>query len=463
MNILILGAGRTGGTLAEQLASEEFDVTLVDNDERRLTELRGRLDIQTITGHASQPDVLRRAGAEDADMLIAVTSSDEVNMVACQVCYSLFQTHQKIARIRATAYTQRSDETQEGGEFFDSDHMPIDVIVNPERLVTEQIEQLLDHAGALQVLDFCAGRLQLMALSIERNDPLVDKPLSSLSERLPGVRSYPAAIFRRGQPFLPDQLTIVEPGDEICFLGERDHIARTLAELRPVPALKRVTIAGGGNIGFQLAEKIESKYTVRVIEFDQGRAEEISQRLDCLVVHGDATDGELLLNENIEHTDVFCALTNDNEVNIMSALLAKRLGAGQAMSLIAKPAYADLIHGTEVDIAISPQLATASTILTHVRRGHVQSVQRLRRGIAEAMELTVMGEARYSRVVGRPVNSLRLPPGTTVGAVVHDDEVILGGQGTHRLATGDTVILFLADRRRSRAVESLFGVGLGYF
>ncbi len=463
MNILILGAGRTGGTLAEQLASEEFDVTLVDQDERRLAELRGQLDIQTITGHASQPDVLRKAGAEDADMLIAVTTSDEVNMVACQVCYSLFQTHQKVARIRATAYTQRAEETERSHEFFDSDHMPIDVIVNPERLVTEHIEQLLEHPGALQVLEFCGGRLQLVAVSIDRHDVLVDQPLSSLAERLPGVRVYPAAIFRRGQPFLPDHLTTIEPGDEICFLGERDHIAHTLAELRPMPPVKRITIAGGGNIGFQLAQDIQSKYTVRVIEFDQVRADRISREFNGLVVHGDATDSELLLNENIERTDVFCALTNDNEANIMSALLAKRLGAKQAMSLVAKPAYADLIHGTEVDIAISPQLATASAILTHVRRGHVQSVQRLRRGIAEAMEVAVVGEAGYSRVVGRPVNSVRLPADTTIGAVVHDDEVILGGHSEHRLQTGDTVILFLADRRRSRAVENLFGVGLSYF
>ena len=463
MNILILGAGRTGGTLAEQLASEEFDVTLVDNDEHRLAELRGRLDIQTITGHASQPDVLRKAGAEDADMLIAVTSSDEVNMVACQVCYSLFQTHQKVARIRTTAYTQRADETKRESEFFDSDHMPIDVIVNPERLVTEHIEQLLEHPGALQVLDFCDGRLQLVAVSIDRDDPLLDAPLSSLSERLPGVRVHPAAIFRRGQPFLPDHLTTVEQGDEICFLGEREHIARTLAELRPVQPLKRITIAGGGNIGFQLAQKVESKLEARVIEFGQDRAEQISRQLNCLVIQGDATDSELLLNENIERTDVFCALTNDNEVNIMSALLAKRLGAKQTMSLIAKPAYADLVHATEVDIAISPQLATASAILTHVRRGHVQSVQRLRRGIAEAMEVTVMGEARHSRVVGKPVNSVRLPADTTIGAVVHEDEVILGGHSDHRFEPGDTAILFLADRRRSREVESLFGVGLGYF
>ena len=463
MNILILGAGRTGGTLAEQLASEEFDVTLVDQDERRLTELRGRLDIQTVTGHASQPNVLREAGAEDADMLIAVTSSDEVNMVACQVCYSLFQTHQKVARIRAEAYTQRADETKRANEFFDSDHMPIDVIVNPERLVTEQIEQLLDNPGALQVLDFCDGRLQLMAVAVDRNDPLVDAPLSSLSERLPGVRVHPAAIFRRGQPFVPDPLTTVEPGDEICLLGERDQIARSLAELRPMSALKRITIAGGGNIGFQLAQKVESRLAVRVIEFDQNRAEQISRQINGLVIHGDATDSELLLNENIERTDVFCALTNDNEVNIMSALLAKRLGAKQAMSLIAKPAYADLVHATEVDIAISPQLATASAILTHVRRGHVQSVQRLRRGIAEAMEVTVTGEARYSRVVDRPVNSIRLPQDTTIGAVLHGDEVILGGHSEHRLTTGDTVVVFLADRRRSRAVENLFGVGLSYF
>lgn len=463
MNILILGAGRTGGALAEQLASEDFDVTVVDSDGRRLSELRERLDIQTVQGHASQPDVLRQAGAEDADMLIAVTSSDEVNMVACQVCYSVFRTHQKIARIRSTAYTEKSNGGGKGNEFFTADHMPIDVIVNPEHLVTAHIRRLLDHPGALQVLDFCNGRLQLVTVPVLRGDILEGRSLDAIGERLPGIHVYPAAMFRDGQPLADPDGVAAEPGDEVCLLGEPSQLARALEAIRGAPRARRVLIAGGGNIGFQLAGEIAADYDVRVIEFRGDRADFISKHLDgAMVIHGDATDRDLLVDENIERVDAFCALTDDNEVNIMSALLAKRLGARQAMSLIAKPAYVDLVHGGEIDVAISPQLATASAILTHVRRGHVERVHRLRRGAAEAMEVVAEGEARYSRVVGRRLDSLRLPPGTTVGAVLHHDEVLLGA-ADHVLEQGDHVILILTDRRRVSAVETLFGVGLGFF
>ncbi|MEC9286659.1 MAG: Trk system potassium transporter TrkA, partial [Pseudomonadota bacterium] len=333
MKILILGAGKVGGTLAEHLASESFDVTVVDLDEHRLRELRDRLDIRTVYGHASRPDVLQQANADDADMLIAVTGSDEVNMVACQVSYSLFKTPMKIARIRASAYLTGSD-------FFTQDHMPIDVLINPEQVVTDQIKQLLQHPGALQVLDFAEGRVQLAAMRAYHDGPLVGQRIVTLRDHIPNVETRVAAIFRQGQPITPRWDTVVEAEDEVFFVAASENINAVMAEFRHVEKpFKRVMIAGGGNIGESLARSIESSFSVKVLEFSADRADAAAQRLDSsVVILGDATDRDLLIQENIERTDAFCAVTNDDEVNIMSSMLAKQLGVRQVMTLIGKPA-----------------------------------------------------------------------------------------------------------------------------
>ena len=457
MNILILGAGQVGGTLAEHLASEAFDITLVDIDGARLRELRDRLDIRTIHGYASHPDVLRDAGASDADMLIAVTPNDEVNMIACQVCYSMFGTPTKIARIRADSYHSRTG-------FFTKDHMPIDVLINPEHVVTEQIRELLEHPGALQVLDFADGRVKLVAVKAEHDSPLVGQNLRFLRSRMPKVDSRVAAIFRRGRAILPEGDTIIEPEDDVFFIAAADNINAVMAELRRVERpYKRVLIAGGGHIGEQLALAIQPLFSVKVIEHNAERARELAQRLDsAVVIHGDATDKELLLEENIERTDAFCAVTNDDEVNIMSSLLSKRLGVRQVMTLIGKPAYVDLMEGGDINVAISPQLATTSTILKHVRRADVARVHSLRRGAAEAIEAVVHGDARSSKVAGRCISDLKLPPGTTVGAVVRGDDVLIAHDDVV-IEQEDHVILFVTDKRRIPAVERLFQVGLSFF
>ncbi len=371
MKIIILGAGQVGGTLAEQMADEAFDITLVDIDGARLRALRDRLDIQTEEGMASHPDVLRRAGADDAEMLIAVTSSDEVNMVACQVGHTMFRTPTKIARVRAAAYHEH-----EG--FFSREHMPIDVLINPEEMVTDEIEGLLEFPGALQVLDFADGRLQLVAVRARRGGPLVHQGLDVLPEHIPGVSTRVVAIFRRGRAIVPSGSTVIEDGDEVFFIAARRHIPAIIAELgRSETAHKRIVIAGGGNIGSRLARSIEQRYSVKLIERGRERSERLSEQLGrTVVLHGDATDKELLLDENIDQTDVFCALTDDDEANIMSSMLAKQLGAGHVMTLIGKPAYVDLVQGGQIDVAISPQQATISTLLSHVRRGDVVRAHR---------------------------------------------------------------------------------------
>ncbi len=456
MKILILGGGQVGGTLAEHLAGEAFDVTVVDRDEERLGELRDRLDIQTVAGWASHPDVLRRAGVEDADMLIAVTGSDEVNMVACQVAYTHFRTPRKIARVRSAAYLHRDD-------FFDKDHVPIDVLINPEQVVTEQIRRLLEHPGALQVLDFVDGRVQLVAVRAYANSSLVGQELRLVRQQLPaGTRV--AAIFRQGSPILPTGGTSIEADDEVFFIAAAEHINAVMGEITQVErAFKRVMIAGGGQIGERLARAIEPYFSVKLIEYNRTRCERLAESLShTVVLQGDATDQDLLLDENIEQVDAFCAVTNDDEVNIMSSLMAKRLGVRQVMSLISKPAYVDLMQGGEIDIAISPQHTTTSEVLSYVRRADVARVHTLRRGAAEAIEAVAHGDAKNSKVVGKYVKEIDLPPGTTIGAIVRGDEVLV----THSevvVQPEDHIILFLTDKKYIPQVERLFQVGLSFF
>ncbi len=457
MKILILGAGQVGGTLADNLANEGFDITLVDSNEAVLDELRNKLDIQTVHGWASHPDVLRRAGADDADMLIAVTSSDEVNMVACQVCYSLFRTPTKIARIRSASYLDR-----EG--FFSGEHMPIDVLINPEQVVTDNIRQLLEHPGALQVLDFANGRVQLVAVKAYYGGPLVGQELRFLRQHMPKVDTRVAAIYRRDRAIIPKGNTVIEADDEVFFIAAREHINAVMSELRRVERpFKRVMIAGGGNIGQRLARSIEPYFTVKVIEYSKKRCDDLAETLhQSVVLNMDATDRERLLEENIEQCDVFCAVTNDDEVNIMSSLLAKRLGTRQAITLIGKPAYVDLVQGGDIEIAISPQQATTSSLLTYVRRADVARVHSLRRGAAEAMEAVAHGDARSSRVVGRAIGEIDLPAGTNIGAIARGDTVLIAHDDVV-VEPGDHVILFLVDKRQVAAVERLFQVGITFF
>ena len=456
MKILILGAGQVGGTLATHLASETLDITLVDLDEVRLRELRSRLDIRTVAGWASHPHVLREAGAEDADMLIAVTGSDEVNMVACQVSYSMFRTPRKIARVRSAAYVNEKS-------LFADEHMPVDVFINPEQVVTDHVRLLLENPGALEVLDFAEGRVQLVAVRAYAGSPLVGQGLRDVRRRLPNVNTRVAAIFRGAQSIPPDGNTTIEAGDEVFLIVAAGQINSVMAELRDVErAFKRVTIAGGGNVGARLAASIESYFNVKLIEFDLGRAERLATTLkDAVVIQGDATNPDQL-RDATRNSDVFCALTNDDEVNIMSSLMAKRYGVRRVMTLMRKPAYAELMRTSEIDVAISPQQSTTSSLLTHVRRGDVTRVHSLRRGAAEAMEAVAHGDAKTSRIVGRPVADIQLPKGVTIGAIVRGDAAIVEYENVV-IETDDHLILFLSNKKHVTEVERLFQVGFTFF
>jgi len=456
MKIIILGAGQVGSSVAQNLASEANDITVVDTNAKILRELQDRLDLRTMVGHASFPDVLQRAGADDADMIIAVTNSDETNMVACQVAYTLFHTPTKIARVRAVEYLNRP-------KLFTQESLPIDVIISPEQVVCEYIQRLIEHPGALQVLDFAGGRARLVAIKAYYGGPLVGHELRALREHIPGVEARVAAIFRHDRPLIPEGDTVIEPDDEVFFIAAKENIRNVMSELRRLEkANKRVMIAGGGNIGRRLAQALEDNYQIKVVERDPLRARALSEDLDkSIVLLGDAADRDLLLEENIENTDVFCALTNDDEANILSSMLARRLGARKVMSLINRASYVDLVESNIIDIAISPQQATIGSLLTHVRRGDVVVVHSLRRGAAEAIEAVAHGDPRTSKVVGRAIEDIHLPPGTTIGAVVRGDDVIIAHHDTV-IRSEDHVILFLIDKARIAEVERLFQVGITF-
>ena len=461
MKIIILGAGQVGGTLAVNLASESNDITVVDTNPALLDDLRDRIDIGVVTGSASHPDVLINAGIEDADMLVAVTSNDEINMIACQVAHSLFRTPTKIARVRSQAYLSQ-------GNLFSNEVIPIDVLISPERLVSDYIYRLIEHPGALQVLDFAEGRVQLVAVRAYYGGPLVGQELRYLRQHMPSVDTRVAAIYRRGKAIMPEGSSIIEADDEVFFIAAKADIRAVMSELRRLESsYKRIIIAGGGNIGSRLAQQLEKRYSVKIIEFNESRCNSLSEELqDTIVLLGSASDQDLLLEENIEDTDVFLALTNDDEANIMSSMLAKRLGARKVMTLINNAAYVDLVQGGEIDIAISPQTTTIGSLLTHVRRGDMVNVHSLRRGAAEAIEVIAHGDSKNSRVVGRAIEDIDLPEGASIGAIVreHDtgSEVIIAHDDVV-VRTGDHVIVFLVNKKYTKDVERLFQVGFSFF
>jgi trk system potassium uptake protein len=457
VKIIILGAGQVGGTLAEHLADEQNDITVVDSQSSTLRALQERLDIRTVHGDAGHPTTLLNAGAEDADMLIAVTNSDEINMLACSVAFTLYRTPTKISRIRSTDYLEKSKE------LFESGAIPVDVIISPEQLVTNNIEQLIANPGSLQVLDFAEGRIRLVAVRAISGGPIVGRQLQEIREHMPKIDTRVAAIFRDNQAIIPEGDTVVEPDDEVFFIAARENIRAVTSELRTIDEpYRRVMIAGGGNIGATLAAKLERQYQVKVLELSYERCRTLSEMLEeTIVLNGSANEPALLLQENIENTDVFCALTNNDESNIMMSMLAKRLGAKKVITLITNSAYADLV-GQEIDIAISPQQITIGSLLTHVRRGDISNVHSLRRGAAEAIELTAVGDSRSSNIVGRRLDELNLPEGVSVGAILRGQEVIIAHSHVV-VESQDHVILFLTDRNRIADVERLFAVGFGFF
>ena len=459
MNILIIGAGRVGTSVAEHLVSERNDITVIDTDPQRLRELQERLDLRGVCGNAIQPSVLREAGAEDCDLLVTCAPQDETNLTVCKVAHDLFNVTTSIARLRSPEFVEGAPLLAREGGFA------VDHVICPEQSVTTYIRKLVEYPEALRVIEFAGGLVTLAGVRAGAGSRLVGHRLDEIPTLVPNLDMRVVGLFRRDQPLKADGSTRIEAGDEAFVLTRTAAVTEVLCALRERDRpVRRVLIAGGGKVGLRLARELRGRCEIRLIELDRQRCEYLAAELgsEVLVLHGDATDEELMTDANVGETDVFIALSSDDEDNILSGLLSKRLGARRAIVLINRRAYTELVQGTQIDVAISPQHAVIGELLAYVRRGDVEAVHSMRQGAAESLEIIARGDRRSSKVVSRRIEQIDLPEGVQIGAIVRGDEVIMAHHDTV-IQTDDHVIVFLPSKRQVRAVEKLFQVGATFF
>jgi trk system potassium uptake protein len=462
MNIIILGAGRVGESVAEGLASEQNDITVIDIDPERLRLLEERFDLRGVVGNGIQPSVLREAGAQDADMLIACAASDESNLVVCKVAHDVFNVPSTVARLR-------SPEFNEGDELLGKSGFAVDHVICPEESVTRYIHQLISYPEALQVVGFSQGRACLTVVRATAGGAVVGHTIAELRERFPQAEMRIVALYRLDTEMEATPKARILPGDEVFVLADVRKIRQVLSAIHNIDKpVQRVMIAGGGRVGMRLARSLAGQCEVKIIERDRKRCEYLASQLpsSMLILHGDGADEDLLTEENVGQMDMFLALTSDDEDNIMSAMLAKRMGAGRVMSLINRRAYADMMQGSTIDIAISPAQTVIGELLAHLRRGDVAAVHSLRRGAAEALEGVARGDIKTSRLVGRRVEEIKLPQGTRIGAIVRGEgkksEVLMPHRDT-MIEADDHIIIFIPHKRLVREVEKLFQVSATFF
>jgi trk system potassium uptake protein TrkA len=458
LKVVVAGAGLVGMNIANYLVRAGHDVTVIDQRADLARKLGESLDIKAVVGHASHPDVLDNAGADDADMLIAVTHADEVNMVACQIAHSLFDVPTKIARVRQQAYL-----APRWADLFRADHVPIDVVISPEFEVARTISRRLEVPGAIEVIPFADDRVRLIALRCDEDCPMLDTPLRQLGFLFPELLMTTVGIVRDGQFFVPGGDDQLLDGDEVYFVVGTNRLERAMSAFGyEQPAPERVVIVGGGNVGRYLVEllhKARPDMPVKVIEWREDRAQSLAADHPWInVLLGDAREDELLLEANVRAASAVICVTDDDEVNIMSALLAKRQGCPLAFSLVNHGNYVPLLGPLGIDVAINPRETTVSSVLRHVRRGRIRAVQSIVDGAAEVFEAEALST---SPLVGIPIRDTRLPSGVVIAAVVRGKQV-LTPRGDTVVQAGDRVIV-AARSAMVKRVEKLFAVRLDYF
>lgn len=458
MRIIVCGAGQVGYGIAERLAAEQNDVSVIDTSIRHIQKIRDTLDVRGFVGHGSQPDVLAAAGADEADMIIAVTLFDEVNMVACQVAHSVFNVPTKIARIRAQSYLQA-----EYSDLFLRENLPIDVIISPELEVGEVVLRRIALPGATDVLRFSDDKIVGLAIECQEECPVINTPLFQLSDLFPDLASTVVGVVRNDQLFIPRSQDQLHAGDLAYVITPKEQVRRTLALFgHDKPDANRIVIAGGGNVGLYVAKAIEARKShtrIKIIEGDHDRALAISDQLSrTMVLHGSALDQAVLLEAEVQDADLMVTLTNQDQVNILSSIMAKRLGCKANMALINDPSYQDFTHMVGIDAHINPKSITVSKILQHVRRGRIRTVYSVHRGMAEIIEAEAL---ETSSLIGAPLRDLDLPEGLRVGAVYRDGQV-LQPSGAMRIKPRDRVVIF-ATADAIKHVEQMFRVSLEFF
>lgn len=455
MNIIILGAGQVGTSLAELLAKENNDVTVVDLDQTKLQRLQDRLDIRTVTGHASNPDILLQAGLEDADMLIAATHVDDTNIVACQIAHILHKTPTKIARVRSPSYLNHP-------ELFDrmetTDAIPINILISPETLVKEYIMQLIQYPGSRQVADFADAKVRIVAIRAHEGGILVGKLIREIKSYLPeGVKTRIVAIYRDNEPLTPTGDVAIRANDELFFLATPEDILPISQEFRrnKLKHSRNIMIAGGGNIGFNLAKDLEKLYSVKIIDREISRARQIAESLDnSIVIHGDVSDKSLLSEENIDEIDLFLAVTNSDEANIISGMMAKKLGVRRVIALVNNQSYLNLIHRDSIDVVISADEITTSRLLHFMRQGDTVKATTLRRGAAEAIEVIVHGSENTSSLIGKKIVEIDWPEDITIGCIIRDEKVLMAHRDIE-IEAEDHMVIFLSNPSKSGEIAGL--------
>lgn len=458
MRVIICGAGQVGYGIAEQLAAERNDVSVIDTSPQLIHAVRDALDVRGFVGHGSHPEVLEAAGAQQADMIIAVTLYDEVNIVACEIAHALFNVPTKVARIRAQSYLQPQYQ-----DLFSRDHMPIDVIISPEREVGEMVLRRIALPGASDVVRFAEDKIMMVAIECLEDCPVINTPLKQLTELFPNLASTVVAVCRDGKLFIPrspDQLLV---GDLAYVVTQKDQVRRTLSLFgHDEEEATRIVIAGGGNIGLYVARTIEqrqSRTRIKIIEGQPERAVQIADELRrTVVLNGSALDQKLLLEADIQDADLMVTLTNSDQVNILSGAMAKGLGCKANLVLLNSPAYHDLARTLGVDAYVNPRAVTVSRILQHVRRGRIRAVYSVQQGKAEIIEAEAL---ETSPLVGPNLRELDLPDGMRIGAVYRGGEVIVPS-GSVRIRPKDRVVIFALESA-VKQVEQMFRVSLEFF
>lgn len=448
MKIVILGAGRIGGSLARNLSNSNYEVCIVDEDKNKLSGLEDKLDIMTVEGHASHLNTLKKSGLDNETTLLAVTSNDEVNIVACQLAKKVFKVKKTICRFRDDVYFDQLSVFGEG---------VIDIPISPEDEITSHLKELIDHPGSNQIESFANGKVKLVSVKAKKKGKLVGRELKGIKEDMPNIDAFVPTIYRKGNPFIPSGETIIKENDEIYFISSESNIGAIVDEFRDhEEQYSRIMIAGGGKVGFSLAKDLEKDYNVKLIDSNPERCMKLSKELDkTIVLSGSATDESLLKSENISNIDIFCALTDDDETNVMSSLLAKKMGAKKTMIILNNPSYLGLVPGF-IDIYIAPYRLTVSSVLQDLRDSDVAQDVILKVNLgAEAIEGIVHANEFTSPLFGRPIKDVPLPEGCVIAAIIRHGELIMPSSSVD-LTLNDHLIIFLSDKNKINEVEVLF-------
>ena len=453
--IAVLGGGQVGSSLAKILTDDGNDITLIDTNLSVIEDLQEDNDIKTIHGNASSPSVLEQAEVNDCDILIATTASDEVNLVSCHLAKKMFNVPTVIARLR-------NSEFQVSTSGFDLDLFSINSIISPSQLVTDFIKNIIEHPGAFQAYDFADGKLQVIGATVLKDGPLAGRKLSEFKKHLPNVDVNVIALYRDRKTLPVNGTTVIETGDDLFFLATEENM-RFMSELsKNQSRIENIMIAGGGIVGMTLADKLSQKFSTKIIEKDLIRSKYLSESLeDTVVLNDDISDESLLDNEGIEEVDYFCSVTNDDQMNILSAKLAKDLGAKKSIAIINKLSYRKLVS-KEIDVVVSPEDVTIGSILASVRTSDVVKVHSLGFGEAELLEIIIHGDNETSKVVDKKVSELELPSGCRIGAIYREGKVILLNEDVS-IQSNDRLIIYLLHKKDFSKLAKLLQVSIGFF